>query len=70
MDTALVEELYRLRGTDPEQALSKLGLLGKSKRENIVKAIVLIDCGDALARWNTVNEGVELLRVTVQFRHA
>ena len=62
MDTALVEELYRLRGKDPEQALSKLDLLGKSKGENIVKAIVLIDCGDALARWNTVNEGVELLQ--------
>lgn len=58
----LVENLLKLRDTDPAEALQRVNELDETPNERATAAIILIDCGSALDDLVSVDSGVEILK--------
>lgn len=62
MNQSEINAIKRLRENDPEAALTAVHGLGDSLNERQVKAVVLVDCGEALGDFDAIDEGCEVFR--------
>ena len=66
MSFVKINQLYKLRDEDPKAALSFLSNLGNSPDEKLARAVVLVDCGNAVQDSLSVSQGVSIFEELIK----